>query len=331
MIEGNEVNNKDKQHKENGLRNESSIKHIFSSLTRYRNNELDHDEPIPPPPGHETKRSIIRNKENIEFTPIIIKRNDQTNRHPDDILELATLAGLEQHKRPFLSLFLSSLSAGLILGFAGMCVALTSQIISGHEDFYLHRLYTALVYPLGFIISILSGTQLFTEHTATALYPVLDGRSRLKCLIVLWTIVLIGNLSGAFFSSYLLYISDPIIAAKDGFIEISETLLSNSSKNIFVGSILAGWLMAQGGWLVHATTSSTSQILSIYIITFIIGFGGLPHSIAGATEVFGGLFHSSHADYWGTFNFIIIAVLGNIVGGTLFVGVLNYAHIKKTQ
>lgn len=281
--------------------------------------------------NHETERTLSRERENTRFTSVIIKRNDHSVRHPDDILELSTLVGVEQHQRPALSLFLSSLSAGLILGFAGMCVALTTQIFTGVDEFQIKRLSLALVYPLGFIVSIISGTQLFTEHTATALYPVLDKRVKVRSLMTLWSIVLIGNLCGTFFSSVLLFWSDSMIQAGDGFIEISNELLKFSAPEVFIGAILAGWLMAQAGWLVMASPSTVGQILCIYIITFIIGYGGLPHSIAGASEIFSGLFHTEVPDYWRSALFVIFAALGNLLGGTLFVGVLNYAHIKKTQ
>ncbi len=280
---------------------------------------------------NETERTITREQENSDYLSVIIKRNDHSVRHPDDILELATLVGVEQHERPAFSLFLSSFSAGLILGFAGMCVALTTQIYSGLEEFQLQRLALALVYPLGFIVSIISGTQLFTEHTATALYPVLDGRVKVRSLLTLWSIVLIGNLCGTFCSSVLLFLSDSMIQAGEGFIEISHELLSYSISEVFIGAILAGWLMAQAGWLVLAAPSTVGQILCIYIITFIIGYGGLPHSIAGASEIFSGLFHSKVPDFWRSAFFVITAASGNLLGGTLFVGVLNYAHIKKTQ
>ncbi len=89
--------------------------------------------------------------------------------------------------------------------------------------------------------------------------------------------------------------------------------------------------MAQGGWLVLSSPPSSGQILYIYIVTFIIGFGGLHHSIAGSAEIFSGLFHSPSPDYVGSLIFLSTAILGNIVGGSIFVGVLNYAHIKKAQ
>jgi len=89
--------------------------------------------------------------------------------------------------------------------------------------------------------------------------------------------------------------------------------------------------MAQGGWLILATPPASSQIICIYIVTFIIGLGGLHHSIAGSAEIFGGLFMSETPHYLKALRTIISAILGNLIGGSFFVAILNYAHIKKTQ
>ncbi|MFT6632695.1 MAG: formate/nitrite transporter FocA (FNT family) [Bacteriovoracaceae bacterium] len=279
----------------------------------------------------QTTRTIERNQEDEDYVPVILKRSDEALRHPDDTLEQAILEGIEQHKRPILSLFLSAIAAGLILGFTGMSVALVSQLFPGEEQWMLNRIVVALVYPLGFIICIMSGTQLFTEHTATAVYPVLDRKVHLKSLFILWVVVMCGNITGTFLSSLLIYFSDSVILGTAGFISVSDHLLSFSFGEVLMSAILAGWLMAQAGWLVLATPHASSQIVCVYIVTFIIGLGGLHHSIAGSAEIFSGIFHSESPNYLGAFSFLISALVGNLIGGSFFVGVLNYGHIKKTQ
>jgi formate/nitrite transporter FocA (FNT family) len=288
-------------------------------------------EEVVPNENEDTTRTLERRQEDKDYIPVIIKRSDETSRHPDDILKKAIEEGLEQYERPNFSLFLSAVSAGLIIGFAAMCVALVSQLVPSANGVMVNRLAVALVYPLGFIVCIMSGTQLFTEHTATAVYPVLDKGIPFKSLLILWLVVLSGNFVGTFGSALLLFSADSVIAAAEGFKEVSHHLIQFSFSQVFASAILAGWLMAQGGWLVLATPPTSSQIICIYIVTFIIGFGGLHHSVAGSAEIFSGLLHSSHPDYLGSLKFLTSAVLGNLVGGSFFVGVLNYAHIKKTQ
>ncbi len=277
-----------------------------------------------------TYRGRKRDFEDEEYIPVIIKRSDQTTRHPDDVLEFAIHEGLEQHKRSKLSLFLSALAAGLIIGFAVMSVATMAMQLVDATSFQ-QKLATALVYPLGFIICIMSGTQLFTEHTATALYPVLDRGVSIKSLLKVWGTILSGNLIGTILSAFILTLSDGVIGISEGYALVYEHITSYDHIEIFFSAILAGWLMAQGGWLVLGTPPGIGQLVCIFIVTFLIGFGGLHHSIAGAAEIFLGMIHAETPHFAKGFATLVLAVIGNLVGGIIFVGILNYGHIRQTR
>lgn len=279
----------------------------------------------------QTGREKERKEEDNDYVPVIVKRTDEALRHPDDILGKAIKDGIEQLDRGFLSLFLSAMAAGLILGFSAMSVAIAESQMLLLDPIYFARLATALVYPVGFVLCIMSGTQLFTEHTATAVYPVLDRRSNIKKLFRLWLIVIAGNLLGAMISSVFLLQAEDVINAKPGFIQIGKHLVNYGLKPLFSSAMLAGWLMALGAWLIKATSSALSQMASIYIVTFIIGIGGLHHSIAGSVEMFSAYLISDVFSIPQVLRFVVIAILGNMVGGFIFVALLNYGHIRETQ
>lgn len=277
-----------------------------------------------------TRRIEERKEEDKNYLPVIIKRTDESFRHPDDILEKAISEGEEQMSRSAVSLFLSASAAGLIISFTVMAVAIFTTLTAGFEP-TAQRVLTALVYPLGFVLCILSRTQLFTEHTATAVYPILDGRFPVKRLFSLWIIIISGNLLGGLVSSQLLVQADTVIHARDGYIKIAEHLLAYDSKSLIISAVLAGWLMALAAWITLSTPSTLSQIVIIYIVTFIIGIGGLHHSIAGSVEMFVGYFISDHYSATDVLYFVSHALFGNLVGGSIFVALLNYGHIRQTQ
>ncbi len=194
------------------------------------------------------------------------------------------------------------------------------------------RIATAFVYPLGFVVCILSGAQLFTEHTATALYPVLDKKAGLFKLLRLWLIVVLGNLTGAAVCGGLLVLADEVVQARHGYITIGHHLVQFSTPGLFVSAVLAGWLMALGAWLAVSSARTISQIFLIYIVTFLIGIGGLHHSIAGSVEMFTAMFlDSDQFTPAMALRFVSIALLGNLAGGSLFVALLNYGHIRRTN
>lgn len=280
----------------------------------------------------ETERQEERKSEDAEYVPVIIKRTDETRRHPDDALQHAIEEGLQQLKRPALSLLLSAVAAGLIVGFSAMAVAV---VLTATETLDLpetvRRIGTAFVYPLGFVVCVLSGAQLFTEHTATALYPVLDRKAKLTNLMRLWGIIVIGNLTGAVACGALHYAASDVVGAKVGYIEIGHHLTKFDIRSLFVSAVMAGWLMALGAWLVGSSPRTIAQIAVIYIVTFLIGMGGLHHSIAGSVEMFAAMFISSEFTLPMAVRFISTALIGNLVGGTCFVALLNYAHIRRTN
>ena len=234
-----------------------------------------------------TDRSLERIAEDSTWVPVIVKRTDEARRHPDDVLMAVIEEGLEQLSRPTFSLGLSAVAAGLILGFTAMAVAVVSVAAQPLADWpMIERLAVALVYPLGFVVCLMSGAELYTEHTATAVYPVLDRKARFGSLLRLWITIVVGNLLGAFVSASLMIGADSVIGAREGYIEIGRHLVEFPSMALLLSAVLAGWLMALGAWLIMATPPTVSQIVSIYIVTFLIGLGGLHHSIAGAVEIF---------------------------------------------
>ncbi|NVJ50542.1 MAG: formate/nitrite transporter family protein [Gammaproteobacteria bacterium] len=277
-----------------------------------------------------TERSTQREEEERQYSSVIVKRVDESLRHPDDILERTIEEGQEQLNRSFLSLLISSAAASMILCFTVMAVAvmmgITQEVATSSAKFWV-----ALVYPLGFILTILSGTQLFTEHTATAVYPVLDKRAAFPALLRLWATVILGNLIGAVIGAGFLVAADNVIQAKESYITLGHHLTDLAARDLLISSLLAGWLMALGAWLLRSSSNTVAQIVCIFIVTFLIGLGGLHHSIAGSVEILVAAMVSDHFSLFEIVRFISLALVGNLIGGSVFVGALNYTHIRRTQ
>lgn len=278
-----------------------------------------------------TERERVRGKEDERYVPVILKRTDEARRHPDDILQAAIEAGVEQLERPPLSLFLSAVGAGLILAFTAMAAGVMSSIVGGLDAAAFERIAVGLVYPFGFIVCLMSGTELFTEHTATAVYPVLDQRSRIWRLLRLWVLVGAGNLIGTLIGAGLLTLAEGVVGARSGYILVAEHLVEPETVTLLASAVLAGFLMALGAWLILATPPTVSQLASIYIVTFLIGLGGLHHAIAGAAEMLTAFFITDEFSLREVSRFIGLALVGNLIGGSFFVAGLNYAHIRHSQ
>lgn len=276
-------------------------------------------------------RTTERIEENKKYDSVIIKRIEEALPHPDDTLEKAIEEGVLQYEKSNFSLFLSAVAAGLILSFSAFLVILATSYTMEWQDSLLKEIIPGLLYPLGFIMCILSGTQLYTEQTSTATYVVFEGRKKIKELSRVLSLVLAGNFFGAFFASLLFYWSGQMEAYIPGVDDVYSHLVEGTWLKIFIGGVIAGWLMAQGGWLILTTHSRAAQILLIYVTTFIIGVGGFYHSIAGAAEVFVAMLLGERWTFLSSAHFLSAAILGNFFGGSIMVALLNYAHIRKAN
>ena len=127
------------------------------------------------------------------------------------------------------------------------------------------------------------------------------------------------------------YAACEVVHAREGYLLIGEHLTKFTNASLLVSAILAGWLMALGAWLVGTSPRILAQIVVIYIATFLIGVGGLHHSIAGSVEMFTAMFLSDEFSILMAANFIGVALVGNLIGGSCFVALLNYAHIRRTN
>ncbi|PZX51426.1 formate/nitrite transporter family protein [Algoriphagus chordae] len=224
------------------------------------------------------------------------------------------------------SIFTSSLTAGLEIGFSYLMICTLYFFLIGKvEDSSLIRL-VALVYPLGFILVVLGQSILFTEQTALLTLPVLNNKRTIGSMLKLWGIVIAGNLVGGYMiSGILLWLGPHLgIFTKEVVVTIAEHVLHSTTPVIFVSAIVAGWLMGLLSWLLASSRDTISRIVMIFMITAVMSFTGLHHSIIGSVEVFSGMLSSPNISLWDYVSFQSTALMGNAFGGAIFVALLKY-------
>jgi formate/nitrite transporter FocA (FNT family) len=243
-----------------------------------------------------------------------------------EILKEQIIEGQETYDKHPVSILLSSLTAGLEIGFSYLLLCTLYSFLFGKvaEDTIFKLM--SFVYPLGFIMVILGQSILFTEQTSLLTLPVLNNKRTVGSLLKLWSLVILGNLVGGYLMAFLMVWIGPQLGIFD--LESIEAIAVHvsqySSWVILVSAILAGWLMGLLSWLVAASKDTLSRIVIIFMITAVLAFAGLHHSIVGNVEVFAGLISSPKISLsmYGTFQ--IVSLIGNALGGAVFVALLKY-------
>lgn len=243
-----------------------------------------------------------------------------------EILRDQIADAMETYDKSTQSLFTSSLTAGLEIGFSYlMLCTLYFFLIGKVEESSIIRII-ALVYPLGFILVVLGQSILFTEQTALLTLPVLNKKRSVGSMLRLWGIVVAGNLVGGYIiSGILLWLGPNLgIFTREVVVAIASHVLHADLSVVLVSAIVAGWLMGLLSWLLASSRDTISRIVMIFMITAVMAFTGLHHSIIGSVEVFSGMISSSEISVWDYLSFQSIALVGNACGGAIFVALLKY-------
>lgn len=243
-----------------------------------------------------------------------------------EILKQQIIEGQETYDKNTISILLSSLTAGLEIGFSYLLLCTLYSFLFGKVEQDTIFKLMSFVYPIGFIMVILGQSILFTEQTSLLTLPVLNKKRTLRSLLKLWGLVIAGNITGGCFMAFLMVWIGPKLGIFDlQSIEAIAVHVSHySTWVILVSAILAGWLMGLLSWLIAASKDTLSRIVIIFMITAVLAFAGLHHSIVGNVEVFAGLISSAKISWADYLAFQSVSLIGNALGGAVFVALLKY-------
>jgi formate/nitrite transporter FocA (FNT family) len=220
----------------------------------------------------------------------------------------------------------SGLGAGLSMGFSFLMMAVIRACL---PDAPWRILVSGFGYTTGFMIVVLGRQQLFTESTLTAVLPVLTQRTLWSIwrMLRLWAVVLAANLVGTFLFAWLLstpgLFDQEINAALTG---VAQDLLKDPFWPMAIKSILAGWLIALMVWLIPS--AGQSRLLLVLIITYTVAIAHFSHLIAGSVEA-AYLVVTGQISPWDyVTRFFAPTFLGNTLGGTSLVALLNHAPVR---
>ncbi len=230
--------------------------------------------------------------------------------------------------------------AGAVLALAAM-FAITVALKTGSP------LLGAVLFPVGFIMLYLMKFDLLTGVFTLVPLAWLDKRPGVTIGGILrnWGWVFVGNLGGAltvafimaFILTYGFNIDGGAVAEKVGHIGESRTLGYQEHgfagwMTIFIRGMLCNWMVSMGVVGAMISTSATGKIMAMWMPIMLFFFMGFEHSIVNMflfpfSMIMGGGFTVTDYLIWNE----IPTVLGNLVGGLVFVGLpLYYTHVKTS-
>lgn len=225
--------------------------------------------------------------------------------------------------------------AGAYIAFGGLLAIIIGGGIPGiaAENPGISKFLFGAAFPLGLILVVLVGAELFTGNTAYFIPNVLNKTQKLSAMLRNWLLVYVGNFIGAVFVAYfIVYLTH--IVHKTPFIDSVHTLAISKTSHTFLVTFLKGiganWLVCLALWQGMAAKDVSGKIIAIWWPVMAFVTFGFEHSIANMFFIPLAIFEGADIT-WASFiiDNLIPATLGNIVGGSFFVGTLYWKLYNK--
>lgn len=249
---------------------------------------------------------------------------------PKEILVLAEKSAVSKLELRVPQLFVSAFLAGAYVAMGGLF-----SIIVGYgfpeasaTAPGLQRVLSGLVFPLGLMLVVFAGAELFTGNNAVLVPGALNRRYGWRRVAGNWTMVYFGNFVGAVFFAYFLVFLPNVLAAETwqtAALGIAETKSSLPWMTVFLRGVGANWLVCLAVWLGLSANDTAGRLLGLFFPVMCFVAIGYEHSVANMFFIPLGMMYGAQVTLSEfLFSNLIPATLGNIVGGAVFVGGLYW-------
>lgn len=272
---------------------------------------------------------------------------------PPQIVAANMNAAKGKTELPLLRLILLGIFAGMFIAGGASSSSLAMHAIS---NVGLARLVAGAIFPVGLMMIVLVGGELFTGD-CLMIMGCMHGRFSVLSMVKVLVIVFVSNLIGSVLFALLVSLSgqynytNGLLGAFT--IKVAMGKVNLSFASAFISGILCNVFVCIAVLMAGAAKDISGKILAIFfpILAFVVS--GYEHCVANMYYIPAGIFAASNETYanlamaeygyttvqlealnWVSFltKNLIPVTLGNIVGGMLFVGLPLYLiHAQKLK
>jgi formate transporter len=247
---------------------------------------------------------------------------------PQEIALRVQAVGVKKARLPLLSQLILSVLGGAFIGMGALCYVLI------HSDaglgFAARQVMAALSFCLGMLLVVVAGAELFTGNNLIVMARA-QGDIGSGEVVRNWSIVFAGNLVGTTGLALLVWLSGHP-GMNDGaigrdYLHIAEAKAALPFMVAFWRGILCNALVCLAIWMSYAGRSVIDKAVTIIFPIAAFVAAGFEHCIANLYYFAMALLLAPQAAMpmvGGMLRNIVAVVIGNVIGGSVLVGLVYY-------
>ncbi|MDD6645514.1 MAG: formate/nitrite transporter family protein [Oscillospiraceae bacterium] len=274
------------------------------------------------------------------------------SKSPDMLMQIADIninSEIKKSNLPILKMILLGIMAGAFIALGGDASNVASF---GVENAGLQRVVAGCLFPVGLMMVVFSGSELFTGN-CLMIMGALDKKVKSRKILINLFVVFFSNLLGALTVDFLIFYSGQLDIGSGAVgayaIKIAVAKTTISPLKAFTSGILCNIFVCMAILMSSIAKEVVGKIFAIFFPIFAFVVCGFEHSIANMFYIPMGILSATNPQYTQMANnlygvtlqqsnnllslngidSIIYVTLGNIVGGMLFVGIPFYLAHRK--
>ena len=239
---------------------------------------------------------------------------------PAEILDIWVKNGVKKANLPAPIMLVLGILAGAYIGFGAFVFILATSAGGDAFQSMLAKFIGAALFPVGLMLVILCGAELFTGNNLLTL-ALMNKKITAGQMLKNWCFVYAGNLIGSVLLAFLLANSGLLAdTVSDRAIAVAVSKTTMPVAEAVIRGILCNILVVLACWLQAGSKEMIGKIFGIWFPIMLFVFAGFEHSIANMTYIPLGIFLGADVS-WGAFitaNLIPVTI-GNLIGGAVIV------------
>ena len=268
-----------------------------------------------------------------------------------EVIEQNIQNGIKKTKLTTKKLILLGIAAGFFIGIGAEA---SSLAMHGISNVGLARTVAGAVFPIGLMLIVLLGGELFTGNCLISM-AVYDKKAKLKGMIRNLIIVYISNFIGASLMAWMINNCGQLNFSDGGAgaftIKVALGKVGIDPMQAIVSGILCNVLVCLAIFMAATAKDVAGKCIAIFFPIFVFVISGFEHCVANMYYIPAGIFAAHNPLYaakatelygitaeqlsglnFGTmFSNLIPVTIGNIIGGMVFVGLLYWYLYRKKE
>lgn len=221
-------------------------------------------------------------------------------------------------------LLILGIMAGAYVGLGGYAYIVVSQTL-GNIDSGLAKFFGGFVFPVGLMLVVFSGSELFTGNNLMTM-GLMDRKISLQGMLRNWIFIYLGNFVGSIILAYTVYKSQ--LVGKnilDFVLSVGTAKTSLSFQAALLRGILCNILVCLGVWVAAAGQDIVSRVFGMWFPVMLFVVSGYEHSVANMFFLPLAKFSGLNITWSSIFILNLLPVtLGNIIGGGVIIPLAYY-------